>query len=317
MSGTSITLWHRLLATLLSNLLTPVNITVQTDVPLMTEPPEADILLLRREGDHWTEKQRARLPDGIRDHRARHILIEFKATESLNQDKLVQLLAYDYFYRRTQALSVKTVAPVLIVAKRPQAGRLDAFGFTDQKQPGVYGSSHFLLQRVTVIILSELENVAHNAFVKCFATQKKAKEQAFHTLERTRFGLVETTVVTFLLGLQQLWSEGEIPMSNEITPEKVMEMGEKWIDVLLATLPLEQVVEHYRPEDIMRQYRPEERVKGLRPEERLQGLGPEERLQGLGPEERLSGLKPEEIEAYLQQLKKQQKLQEADRQIEG
>lgn len=195
-----------------------------------------------------------------------------------------------------------------MVAKRPRADRLEAFDLTPTNQPGVYGSRHYLLERVTVIVLSELENIAHNAFVKCFATQKKAKEQAFHTLENARFGLMEATVITYLLGLQQLWSEGETPMSNEITPEKVMEMGEKWIDVLLATLPPEQIVEHYRPEDLLRQYRPEERLKGLHPEEVLRQYRPEELF---------SNLEPEEIEAYLQQLKKQKKLHKTDRQIEG
>ena len=163
-------------------------------------------------------------------------------------------------------------------------------------------------------------------FVKCFATQKKAKVEAFETLQDTSFGLVEATVVTFLLGLRQMWFKGEITMSNELTPEKVMEMGEKWIDLLLATLPPQEVLEHYQPEERLKGLRPEERLKGLRPEERLKGLRPEERLKGLRPEEvlrqfrpeeLLSRLEPEEIEAYLLELKKQKRLQDADRQIEG
>jgi len=42
------TLWHHLLGTLLKNLLSPVGILVQLDLKVMTEPPEADVLLLRR-----------------------------------------------------------------------------------------------------------------------------------------------------------------------------------------------------------------------------------------------------------------------------
>lgn len=313
MNGKPINHWHRLLAVLLTNLLTPVHVTVQTDVPLMTDRPKADILLLRREGDRWTEEQRARLPDGIRDHHAKHTLIEFKATESLNEDKLTQLLAYDYFYRQTQQLSVKAVAPVLLVAKKPHAERLADFGFTSTDYQGVYGSQQPLLHRMTVIVLSELENVAHNAFVKCFATQKKAKTQAFHTLESVQFGLVEATVVTFLLGLQQLWSEEEIAMSNEITPEKVMAMGEKWIDLLLATLPPEQVLEHYRLEQVLRHYRPEQVLRQYKPEDVIRQYKPEDVLSQYRPEERMSGLEPEEIAAYLQQLKKQKKRQKAER----
>jgi len=52
-------------------------------------------------------------------------------------------------------------------------------------------------------------------------------------------------------------------------------------------------------------------------EERLKGLRPEEVLRQFRPEELLSRLEPEEIEAYLLELKKQKRLQDADRQIEG
>jgi hypothetical protein len=311
------TLWHRILAALLANLLTPVHITVQTDVPLMTDPPEADILLLRREGDHWTQAQKERLPDGIRDSQAGHILIEFKATESLNRDKLIQILAYGYFYRQTQKLNEKDVLRVLLVARRPRASTLNKFGFALGAWPGVYQSDNVMLTSLILIVLAELDNETHNAFVKCFATQKKAKVQAFQTLETTSFGLVEATVVTFLLGLRQALFKGEMAMSNELTPEKVMEMGEKWIDLVLATLPPEEVLEHYRPEDILRQYRPEERLKGLQPEERLRGLQPEEVLRQYRPEQRLEGLTLEEIEAYLQQRKKRQKPTNGEQKVEA
>jgi len=46
---TSLIQWHRLLGQLLEELLTPVGITVFTGFPIMTNPPEADVLLLRRE----------------------------------------------------------------------------------------------------------------------------------------------------------------------------------------------------------------------------------------------------------------------------
>jgi len=72
------TFWHRLLARLLELILSPLGIEVHPDVSVMTAPPEADILLLRRKTGRWTKAQRAHLPDGIRDSQASHILIEFK-----------------------------------------------------------------------------------------------------------------------------------------------------------------------------------------------------------------------------------------------
>jgi hypothetical protein len=53
------TLWHRLLGGLLKELLLPTGILVYTDVPVMGDPPEADILLLRKKQPLWTAEQRA------------------------------------------------------------------------------------------------------------------------------------------------------------------------------------------------------------------------------------------------------------------
>ncbi len=43
--------WHRLLARLLEELLTPVGITVNPEVPVMSEPPKVDILLLIKKNE--------------------------------------------------------------------------------------------------------------------------------------------------------------------------------------------------------------------------------------------------------------------------
>ncbi len=83
-----------------------------------------------------------------------------------------------------------------------------------------------MLTGVTLLILSELDNKPHNAFVKCFARHKKARNQAFATLVEVGFQLVEQKAIDLLLGLQQVWFKGEEPMTNEWTPEKVMKLGE-------------------------------------------------------------------------------------------
>ncbi len=94
------TSWHRLLARLLEIVLTPVDIEVQHNVEVMTEPPEADILLLRRNTLNWTAEQRAyvcRMALGIM--KPSHILIEFKYTQSFNEEALNQALGYDFFIK--------------------------------------------------------------------------------------------------------------------------------------------------------------------------------------------------------------------------
>ncbi len=90
-------------------------IDVQPNVSVMTKSPEADILLLRRDTPQWTAMQRAHLPDGIRDSKASHILIEFKQTESFNEKALTQAVGYDYFYKQAKKLLHTEVQTVLLI----------------------------------------------------------------------------------------------------------------------------------------------------------------------------------------------------------
>ena len=113
------TRWHRLLGKMLEELLTPVGIQVITDFPVMSEAPECDILLLRKEHKHWTAEQKKRLSDGIRDCNASHILIEFKYTESVNENAMIQALCYDYLYKRIQNIDEHEVRTFLIGTNLP------------------------------------------------------------------------------------------------------------------------------------------------------------------------------------------------------
>lgn len=109
--------WHRILARVWQEWLTPVEITVQSDIPVMTDPLEADLLLLRRHGKEWTLDQKERLPDGIRDSKASHILVEFKATESVNEFSVLQIEGYDYQYLQSQKLRRSELQSYLVSSK--------------------------------------------------------------------------------------------------------------------------------------------------------------------------------------------------------
>lgn len=155
------TFWHRLLGALLTYILTSVNISVQTDVPIMTDPPEVDILLLRRYDRQWTQDQRLRLPDGIRDSPAHTILIEFKATESVNLDKLRQITAYGHFYWQNQKLGLKRNMPEIEVAIVRIAD--EAFpGFVECRLIDAHGQEHTFVEKAPVVSAQEIS--AHSAF---------------------------------------------------------------------------------------------------------------------------------------------------------
>lgn len=90
--------WHQLLGKLFELLLSALGVTVFTGPPVMSEPPRADIILLRQEGRYWTPMQLRFLPDGIRTTVVCHVLIEFKFTQSLTIASLRQIIGDDHFY---------------------------------------------------------------------------------------------------------------------------------------------------------------------------------------------------------------------------
>jgi hypothetical protein len=313
------TLWHRLLGKFLELLLTQVAITVQTEVQVTSDPPKVDILLLRRQGDHWTPEQRSLLPDGLRDSRASHLLLECKITESTNGLSFQQALGYDYFYRQAQGLAAAEVQTFVLSARTPRTTVLQDYGYTQSSQPGVYESSQGILKPIGLIVLNELASVPHNAFVQCFASRRDVRITAFRTLETITEDLFSESFWEYVAGLRHIVAARGVTMSeakieNVITPEMVLETGRKLRKAWLATLSPEEIKQlitrvppeirlaDLAPEERLAGLAPEERLAGLAPEERLAGLAPEERLAGLAPEERLAGLAPEELETLFRQL---------------
>jgi len=95
------TLWHDWFGNLFKVSLIPTGLDVTTDVPVMKNLPEADIIIIRRSGKKWTNNQMQRLPDGIRHTLASHVLIELKYSESINTDAICQIAGYYQFLNFT------------------------------------------------------------------------------------------------------------------------------------------------------------------------------------------------------------------------
>lgn len=266
--------WHRLLGGLFEDLLTPVGISVFAEFSVMSQSPVADILLLKKAHGGWTSEQLKRLPDGIRETRARHVLIEFKYTESVGENTFRQMVGYEYFYRSARHIGGKDVQPFVISSKIPRQSILDTFGYCPAGKSGVYHSNHPLLEKIRLLSLNELSDEFHNAFVKCFASRKKNKRLAFGTLARCGLANFQQQIQWFIEGLWRYWftEKGDVMKPNEITPESIKEMGQMWGDFVLSNLT---------------------------PEERLKGLGPEQILKYLQSE-----YSPEIIEKHLREMKK-------------
>jgi hypothetical protein len=298
------TRWHRLLGALLDAVLSPVGISVETDIAVTAEPPRADLLLLRREQPHWNEAQRQRLADGLRDTDASHLLIEFKYTEGLSENAFVQLLSYDYFYRRHRRLSRNDVACFLVSATTPRRDLLTRLGFHPTDRAGVYGGNdHPLLAAMQVILLNELTPAAHNAFLKCFASRHSEQEVSFRVLQHNERLVSSLQVERLLYGLWRLLMKNA-PELQEITPEYVMQLGQELIDAVFQATPAEEAMKHYTVEERLAGLDPKDRLAGLDLKEHLARLDPKDRLAGLDLKERLAGLTPDQIRRYLKQLEK-------------
>ncbi len=301
------TYWHRLLGRLFELLFAAMPVSVKVDFNLMSEPPRSDVLLLRYEGVTWTIEQLARLPDGVRDSRAHHILLELKYTESLNKRRIEKAHAYDILYRETAGLSDKEVATFILSSKTPRQSLLDEFGYKPTKWPGVYRSTQPMVERVGLLVLNELRDEPHNAFVKCFASHVTEKQKAFRALMGMGRAILPTSLWMFLVGLRRtMLGKGDEEM-RVITPDDVMAIGKQMRDVLLASTPLEErlkgfdseevleVLLRYKPEEVLSRYKPEEVLSRYKPEEVLSLYKPEEVLSRYKPEEVLSRYKPEEV----------------------
>lgn len=110
--------WHRFLAKGFELSVGQRGVLVFAEIEVTQNPPKVDVLLLRRDTDNWTPEQLALLPDGIRDCNAKHILIEFKYTESLTVEAIRQAVGYEYFYRIANELDADEVRMFCFVPRR-------------------------------------------------------------------------------------------------------------------------------------------------------------------------------------------------------
>ncbi len=252
---------HQIFSGSLLESLTPVEITIHIEVDLLGESPKADILLLRREGEAWNEAQRARLPDGVRDNAAGHVLVEFKYTESVNPKALAQAIAYDYFYRQGQKLREEQVQTVIVSARTPRKERLEAWGY-EELQKGVFLGPPPVLDRVWLLVLNDLPAEPHNAYIKLFASKKRERQAAFAALDAPT--LTESpSLLAYMFGLRQIFEvEGEGEMAEKLTPEKVMEIGEQVRRKALEAATLDDFDEALRRR-ILEEASTEERLVGL------------------------------------------------------
>jgi hypothetical protein len=128
--------WHLPFGESLEWDLTPVGVPIYPEALVMSQPPRVDVLIPRQPKTAWTAEQLERLPDGIRQNTASHILLEFKYTESISDNAIIQTLGYDLFYQNSKKLAMDEVQTFLISAKKPQKETQKAYGYDKMLYPG-------------------------------------------------------------------------------------------------------------------------------------------------------------------------------------
>jgi len=215
-------------------------------------------------------------------------------------------------YRKAQQLQPTDVQTFVVCAKTPRPAGVAELGYAKTAEAGVYHSEIIYVRTIPLLVLNELADTSHNAFLKCFASHKKAKVAAFATVTKYHFDRIPWLLYVFLIGLQRLWSipEGEETMKEKLTPERVLEMGEEWYKLIIRNMNPEERLAALTPEERLAALSPEERLAGLspkdvlaqyKPEDVLAQYKPEDVLAQYKPEERLAGLSVEEVEAWLDQ----------------
>lgn len=279
---------HVFLATILESLLAPLGVDILSEVNVMGAPPKADVLILRRHGASWNAAQKAWLPDGIRQTSASRVLIELKATQSLNRKTLAQTVSYDHHYQQSQSISARGLHTVLVLARTPHKTTLKNYLFHPTRLNGVYVSTYPLCRPIRIIVLNKLANTAYNACFKLFASRLENRRLAAQVLYQQVWQTLPQKLQYILITLFELWyqkEKGEYHMEFAFTPELMERAGKQIFDSYVASLPIK------------------ERIAGVPPEELLNQFDPETRLKGLDTETILKGIDPDILEAYLIKLR--------------
>ncbi|MEO5377931.1 MAG: DUF4351 domain-containing protein [Magnetococcus sp. DMHC-6] len=227
----------------LKNLLEPVGIEVRLEVSVVSAPPKVDLILIKRDGDVWTEKQRLFLADGLRDLEVDHILVELKVTENLNKKTLTWISMYDALYLETAKLERNQLLSVIMSSITPKREYLERYAFQPVGLSGVYDTKPLWGGVIRLILLNELADEAHNAPLKCFASHQEERKKAFKTIKQTELFRLSVSFGRIIVGLWRLLMKGSLnsPEMEGITPEYVVQLGKDWLDLLVDTTPDEEL----------------------------------------------------------------------------
>ncbi|MBF0098311.1 MAG: DUF4351 domain-containing protein [Magnetococcales bacterium] len=235
------TCWHCLIAATLKELLEPVGIEVRTNVPVVSLPPEADIILLQRKAGR-TEEQRLLMADGLLDLDVERILAEVKVTQSLNERVFAKAYRYDDSYLEYAKLELHQLRTVIISSITPHKSLLKSCSFQPIGINGVYENQPIFGRTLRLILSNQLDNHARNAPLKCFASRIEERKKAFATLEMDGFPYVSEPFNAVVTGLRSNLMKNSLSHLDNagLTPDSVMLVGRRMLEATIDVMPDER-----------------------------------------------------------------------------
>ncbi|MBK9259374.1 MAG: hypothetical protein IPM54_06005 [Polyangiaceae bacterium] len=271
--GTTWTPWHLLLAVLLRQR-APGDREIQSEVKLTADALRLDFVFLPQEDATGRAAGTLKKLWGLL---TKHVVCEFKSVgrpyRRFNFDRFFTYIT-TYYTNEVEALGRRSeLCGVLLVTKRSPTMDEDVHAY------GLHwrdlGDGYWQLEGCPFkIVVVEIEVVADAE---------------------------DDDVLRFLAGKQPRTVEGRRWLAKQLgTKEIQMKMHElegfdEVLQTLLQSLPPEQVLSAYAPEERLAGLAPEQVLSVYAPEERLAGLAPEQVLSAYAPEERLAGLAPEQV----------------------
>ena len=279
---------HRILGGIFEELLTPLDITVNTDLPVMTLPPEADILLLRRKAGPWTKEQLKRIPDGIRRVKTQYVLIEFKYTESLDSRAVKQADQYEALYVRSQKLKPNQISTFLISSKTPRMKTLNRLEYAPTEINGVYQGASVYNRNVTLIVSNELDDTPYNAVLKLFSSKKRQATQAYKRFVETGFQNLSERLRSLITGSRRIFFKygGNMIEFGEVTLEEVEKVGREYILDGLSILSTDEVVKKLGKDEVINSIGKDEVINSIGKENLLESFSTDELKEALKKKDR-------------------------------
>ena len=309
---------HRLFGELLKQLLMPHDILVKSNYPIMKGPPELDIVF-SRESSEWTSDQLSMMPLCLKMNLGQHNIIELKYTQSVNEDAIVQLLAYRTGFKQVNNLNdTDDIRAFLLSSKTPSVETLTRFGYIETTLAGVYSSQYPIVNRAIIISINDLAETDQNMLLKLFASKNKIFIHAVKYFITKGFLELKESVVRVILKIISyrlskdkggaLMKAAKETFSNE-DDQVLYDFFINLADAINPKLKFlgmtpQDVTQHFDSKELAACLSPKDRLAGLAPKDRLEGLAPKDRLEGLAPKDRLEGLNIQELKMLKQIISK-------------